>query len=99
MLHFRRNPKDGTSIFVGVVVRADHRAMVAGIVDAVDRGPAHALPAHVAERHRWAEVGAFGFGKAAELILGRHLADSVEIDDVVQAAGLYADIDDAALGE
>ena len=38
--------------------------------------------------------------QVTDLILGRHLADGVETDDVTgDAAGLNGDIDDVALGE
>jgi hypothetical protein len=33
---------------------ADHRVVAANVVEAVDREPAYALLARVAERHRWA---------------------------------------------
>ena len=60
----------------------------------------HPQLAHVAERHRRAGFASLvRCHKVTDLILGRHLADSVEVDDVVEAAGLNADIDDAALGE
>ena len=78
----------------------DQRLMAARVVEAEGDQVLHAQLAHVAERHRRAGFASLvRCHKVTDLILGRHLADSVEVDDVVEAAGLNADIDDAALGE
>jgi hypothetical protein len=85
---------------ISIIFHTHCRLVAALRIPARNEEPPHPQLADVADCYRRAgRVLRFPCHKVTDLILGRHLADSVEIDDVVEAAGFSADIDDATLGE